>query len=97
MVQTYEVPYLISGFAHDIAVYVLSFCLPDELEGEEFLYLNYSHEIHTSVLCNTFFDDNKVAATYLPLKLEVVTPCGLVGRYRRFGGTYCLHLQGLQP
>jgi hypothetical protein len=24
----------------------------------------------------------------------VVTPCGLVGRYKRFGGTYCLHLQG---
>jgi hypothetical protein len=24
----------------------------------------------------------------------VVTPCGLVGRYRRLGGTYCLHLQG---
>jgi hypothetical protein len=24
----------------------------------------------------------------------VVTPCGLVGRYQCFGGTYCLHLQG---
>jgi hypothetical protein len=24
----------------------------------------------------------------------VVTSCGLVGRYQRFGGTYCLHLQG---
>jgi hypothetical protein len=24
----------------------------------------------------------------------VVTPCRLVGRYQRFGGTYCLHLQG---
>jgi hypothetical protein len=24
----------------------------------------------------------------------VVTPCGLVGRYQRFGDTYCLHLQG---
>jgi hypothetical protein len=23
----------------------------------------------------------------------VVTPCGLVGRYQRIGGTYCLHLQ----
>jgi hypothetical protein len=23
----------------------------------------------------------------------VVTPCGLAGRYRRFGGTYRLHLQ----
>jgi hypothetical protein len=26
----------------------------------------------------------------------VVTPCGLVGRYRRFGETYCLHLQALK-
>jgi hypothetical protein len=25
----------------------------------------------------------------------VVTLCGLVGRYERFGGTHCLHLQGL--
>jgi hypothetical protein len=25
----------------------------------------------------------------------VVTPCGLVGRYQRFGETYCLLLQGL--
>jgi hypothetical protein len=24
----------------------------------------------------------------------VVTPCELVGRYQRFGGTYCLHLEG---
>jgi hypothetical protein len=24
----------------------------------------------------------------------VVTPCILVGRYQRFGGTYCLYLQG---
>jgi hypothetical protein len=24
----------------------------------------------------------------------VVTPCWLAGRYQRFGGTYCLHLQG---
>jgi hypothetical protein len=24
----------------------------------------------------------------------VVTPCGLGGGYQRFGGTYCLHLQG---
>jgi hypothetical protein len=24
----------------------------------------------------------------------VVTPCGLVGEYESFGGTYCLHLQG---
>jgi hypothetical protein len=26
--------------------------------------------------------------------LWVVTPCGLTGRYKRFGGIYCLHLQG---
>jgi hypothetical protein len=24
----------------------------------------------------------------------VVTPCGLIGRYQRFGGIYYLHLQG---
>jgi hypothetical protein len=24
----------------------------------------------------------------------VMTPCGLVSRYQRFGETYCLHLQG---
>jgi hypothetical protein len=28
------------------------------------------------------------------LLLWVVTPCELVGRYQRFGETYCLHLQG---
>jgi hypothetical protein len=27
----------------------------------------------------------------------VVIPCGLVGRYKRFGGAYCLHLQGWSP
>jgi hypothetical protein len=32
-------------------------------------------------------------ATLSVLVLWVVTPCGLVGRYRRFGGTYCLCLQ----
>jgi hypothetical protein len=25
----------------------------------------------------------------------VVTPCGLIGRYQRFGDTYCFHLQCL--
>jgi hypothetical protein len=24
----------------------------------------------------------------------IITSCGLVGRYQRFGGTYCLYLQG---
>jgi hypothetical protein len=24
----------------------------------------------------------------------VITQCGLVGRYQRLGGTYCLHHQG---
>jgi hypothetical protein len=28
------------------------------------------------------------------LALYVVTPRGLRGRYQRFGGKYCLHLQG---
>jgi hypothetical protein len=27
----------------------------------------------------------------------VVTPCGLVGRYQRFGRTYCLNLQPRRP
>jgi hypothetical protein len=27
------------------------------------------------------------------LLFSIVTPCGLVGRYHRFGGTYCLHLE----
>jgi hypothetical protein len=27
----------------------------------------------------------------------VVTPCGLVGRFQRFGETYCPHLQGWSP
>jgi hypothetical protein len=27
------------------------------------------------------------------LVIWVVTPCGLVGRQRQFGETYCLHLQ----
>jgi hypothetical protein len=26
----------------------------------------------------------------------VVTPCGLVGVYQRFEGTYCLHIRGLK-
>jgi hypothetical protein len=29
------------------------------------------------------------------LVLWIVTPCGLVGTYQRFGETYCLHLQGV--
>jgi hypothetical protein len=28
------------------------------------------------------------------LVFRTLTPCRLVGRYQRFGGTYCLHLQG---
>jgi hypothetical protein len=31
------------------------------------------------------------------LVLWVVTSCELVGRYRPFGGTYCLHLQDFSP
>jgi hypothetical protein len=30
----------------------------------------------------------------LMLSFWVVTPCGRVGRYQRFGGTYCLYFQG---
>jgi hypothetical protein len=28
------------------------------------------------------------------LVFRVVTPCGLVGKYKHFGETNCLHLQG---
>jgi hypothetical protein len=34
------------------------------------------------------------AAKMLMLFFWIVTPCTLVGRYQRFGETYCLHLQG---
>jgi hypothetical protein len=27
--------------------------------------------------------------------LWLVTPCGIAGRYKSFGGIYCLHLQGI--
>jgi hypothetical protein len=30
----------------------------------------------------------------LVLVFWALTPCGLVGKYQRFGGIYCLHLQG---
>jgi hypothetical protein len=32
-------------------------------------------------------------AVKMLLAFWAVTPCGLVGRYQRFGGTYFLHLQ----
>jgi hypothetical protein len=32
----------------------------------------------------------------LMLVFWVVTPCGLLGRYQRFRGTYCLHLQPMK-
>jgi hypothetical protein len=35
-----------------------------------------------------------MAAKMSVLVFWVVKPCGLAGRYHRFGGTYCLHLQG---
>jgi hypothetical protein len=28
---------------------------------------------------------------------QVMAPCGLIGRYQRFGKTYCLHLQHFSP
>jgi hypothetical protein len=31
------------------------------------------------------------------LDFGVVTPCGLVGKYQRFGVTYCVHLHALNP
>jgi hypothetical protein len=35
--------------------------------------------------------------SYSKMMFWVVTPCRLVGRYHRFGETYCLHLQGTSP
>jgi hypothetical protein len=29
------------------------------------------------------------------LVFYIVTPCGLLGRYQRFGKKYCLYLQGI--
>jgi hypothetical protein len=34
------------------------------------------------------------AVKMLMLIFWVFTPYGLVGTYKRFGGAYCLHLQG---
>jgi hypothetical protein len=39
------------------------------------------------------FFDVITAVKILILLFWVVTPCGLVGRHHRFGGTYCHHLQ----
>jgi hypothetical protein len=30
---------------------------------------------------------------FMMVVFQVVTPCGLVGRYQCFGRTYCLHIQ----
>jgi hypothetical protein len=35
----------------------------------------------------------EIMTFFVDVGLMVLTPCGLVGRYQRFGGTYCLHLQ----
>jgi hypothetical protein len=34
---------------------------------------------------------------YVNVSFLGLTPCGLAGRYQRFGGTYCLHLQPRFP
>jgi hypothetical protein len=45
--------------------------------------------IHTCVSAKTFTEE------IVPIMIfGVVTPCGLVGEYRRFGGICCLQLQG---
>jgi hypothetical protein len=46
---------------------------------------NFSHENNT----------NNTAQTAMPV-FWAVTPCGLVDRYQRLRGTYCLHLQGFR-
>jgi hypothetical protein len=39
----------------------------------------------------------EVLTANVDVGLNVVSSCLLVGRYQRFGGTYCLHLQHLSP
>jgi hypothetical protein len=43
------------------------------------------------ILCTEQVQRFEVLTAMMPVL--VVTPCGPVGRYQRFGGTYCLHLQ----
>jgi hypothetical protein len=38
---------------------------------------------------------NQTAVRKWTVVCRFVKPCGLVGRYQRTGGTYCLHLQGV--
>jgi hypothetical protein len=45
-------------------------------------------EKHTEFLIENFKRKWKMSM----LVFWVVTSCGLVGRYQRFGGTYCFHL-----
>jgi hypothetical protein len=39
-------------------------------------------------------EDLTVVKKDVDVGLLDLTPYGFVGRYQRFGGTYCLHLQG---
>jgi hypothetical protein len=49
-----------------------------------------------TIKINTLVNDVKfevlTAVKILMLVFWVVRPCGLVGRYQHFVGTYCLHL-----
>jgi hypothetical protein len=53
----------------------------------------------TPNFCNSVRTMNLILTKFLTLlwyghwSSGVVTPCGLVGRFQRFGGTYCLHFQ----
>jgi hypothetical protein len=53
------------------------------------------YELHISklALISTLRFEVLTALKMSILVKWVVTPCGLVGRYQRFGGTYCLHRQ----
>jgi hypothetical protein len=49
--------------------------------------------IHTLTQMHTHICRPRTNIIYMHL-FWVVTPCGFVDRYQRFGETYCLHLQG---
>jgi hypothetical protein len=58
--------------------------------------LQHTHHQPSAVLyiVRCTFHKYKIRCEY-PHYLLVITPCSLVGDQRRFGGTYCLHLQGM--
>jgi hypothetical protein len=46
------------------------------------------------IVCELNCYGKQTSISSVDVGLMVVTPCGLVGGYQRFEGTYCLLLQG---